>query len=113
MINKLKNIFIYNKKLERSLNNEISIDKLEDMKDKGAIIVDVRSPQEYKEGHIKNSISIPEYELKERAKKELNDKNQNIILYCSTGNRSRRAKKILEKMGYNKVFNLENGWQNY
>ena len=78
-----------------------------------SILIDVRSPQEYKEGHIDGAICMPEYELIKRSKKELKNKNQTIILYCSSGSRSRKAKKQLEKLGYTNVFNLYNGIQNY
>ncbi len=72
----------------------------------GAILIDVRSIQEFKEGHINGAISIPYYELYKRAKEELRNKNQEIMLYCNTGSRSKRAKVILEKLGYNNVKNF-------
>ena len=114
MLYKIKNILIYNlNRSTRSCENNISMEKLKDMEDEAYIIIDVRSPQEYREGHIENAISIPEYELKNRAKKELKDLERPIIVYCSTGHRSKRAQKILEQMGYTEVYNLENGWKNY
>ena len=93
--------------------NDIDIEELKKLVSNGAILVDVRSPQEYREGHLKDAISIPEYELKSRYKNELQDKNKKIVIYCSSGSRSKRAKKRLEKLGYNNVYNLYNGIQNY
>lgn len=85
---------------------EISKQQLEKMIEQGAILLDVRSPQEFEEGHMKNAISLPEYEIKEKADNILPNKSQLIIVYCSTGHRSEKAQKILEKLGYEKVYNL-------
>lgn len=107
-------LLIYNtNQLKRSYDNNISIEKLKEMENKGYTVIDVRSPQEYKEGHIEGAISIPEYELENRARNELIDLEEPIIVYCSTGHRSKRAQKLLEQMGYREVYNLENGWKNY
>ena len=107
-------LLIYNtNQLKRNYDNNISIEKLKEMENKGYTVIDVRSPQEYKEGHIEGAISIPEYELENRARNELIDLEKPIIVYCSTGHRSKRAQELLEQMGYKEVYNLENGWQNY
>lgn len=112
MLSKLKNIFT--KKLNRTMEkNDIDMYQLKNMVSKGATLVDVRSPQEYNEGHLENSILIPEYELTRKSKKELSNKEKTIIVYCSTGTRSKRAQKQLEKLGYYNVYNLYNGTQNY
>ena len=96
MLSKLKNIFT--KKLNRTMEkNDIDMYQLKNMVSKGATLVDVRSPQEYNEGHLENSILIPEYELTRKSKKELPNKEKTIIVYCSTGTRSKRAQKQLEK----------------
>ena len=114
MISKIREMLKYTtKRLKRGYENDINIEKLEEMKRQGAVVIDVRSLQEFKEGHIEGAISIPEYEIKNRAKKELPDLRQTIVVYCSTGHRSKRTQKLLEKMGYSQVYNLENGWQNY
>ena len=76
--------------------NAISIIK----NDSNSILLDVRSPQEYKEGHLENSINIPLYDL---------DKEQTIIVYCQSGNRSRKAIEILKKKGYKNLYNIAGG----
>lgn len=91
---------------------EISKEQLAKMIEKGAILVDVRSPQEFEEGHLENSISLPEYEINQNAKDMLPDQSQVIIVYCSTGHRSQKAQKELEKLGYQKVYNLCKGLEN-
>jgi len=75
------------------------------------IFLDVRSPLEYKEGHIDGAISIPLYELECKINKILPDKNKGIILYCMTGSRSKLAYEKLKKIGYENIYNLENGLQ--
>ena len=101
MISKIREVLKYTtKKLKRGYEKDIDIEKLEELKKQGAVVIDVRSSQEFKEGHIEGAISIPEYEIKNRMKKELPNLDQIIIVYCGTGHRSRRAQKVLEKMGY-------------
>ena len=73
------------------------------------ILLDVRSKQEYDEGHLKGAINIPVYELEYRAENELRDKNSVIIAYCSAGIRSRKAIGILKKLGYKSLYNVEDG----
>ena len=90
--------------------DDITIEELENLRKKGVEIIDVRSPQEYKEGHIDGAISIPEYEIKKEIIDKINPKEE-IIVYCSSGQRSKKAKDKLERLGYEKVYNLYNGWQ--
>ena len=67
------------------------------------IIIDARTEEEFAEGHIENAILIPEYEIKDRAEKELPDKEQMILVYCRSGRRSKIASEELVKLGYNNV----------
>ena len=98
--------------LKRNLEkDDISLEELNELRKKGTTIIDVRSPQEFQENHIDGAISIPEYEIK----KDIIDRikpEEEIIVYCSSGERSKKAKKKLEKLGYKKVYNLYNGWIN-
>ena len=80
--------------------------------DKNSTLIDVRSPQEYKEGHLEDSINLPLYDLEERFKKDLNDREKAIIIYCQTGNRSKKAIEILEKQGYINLYDIEGGLDN-
>ena len=112
MLNQLR--YILTKGINRSMEkNDINLEELEKMASEGAVLLDVRSPQEYQEGHLEGAILIPEYELVKRCEKELKDKKATIVVYCSSGSRSKRAQKKLEKLGYTKVYNLYNGFQNY
>ena len=69
----------------------------------GYIIIDARTQSEYDEGHIPVAILIPEYEIADRAEKELPDKNQLILVYCRSGRRSKIAAEELVKLGYTNV----------
>lgn len=67
------------------------------------IIVDARTEEEFAEGHIENAILIPEYEIKDRAEKELPDKDALILVYCRSGRRSKIASEELVNLGYTNV----------
>lgn len=71
------------------------------------VIIDVREPQEYSEGHVDGAINLPPNALMNGAK-ELADvpKNAEIIVYCRSGSRSNVAINILRTLGYK---NLTNG----
>ena len=69
----------------------------------GYIIMDARTHSDYDQGHIPGAIMIPEYEIADRAEKELPDKNQLILVYCRGGRRSKIAAEELVKLGYTNV----------
>ena len=69
----------------------------------GYMILDVRTEEEFAEGHISGAILIPDYEIGERAESELTDKDQLILVYCRSGRRSQNAAKELISLGYNNV----------
>ena len=71
------------------------------MKDeKNYIILDVRRPEEYAEGHIPGAINVPNEEIGEKDIPELPDKSQLILVYCRSGKRSKQAAEKLVKLGY-------------
>ena len=63
------------------------------------IIIDARTDEEFAEGHIEDAILIPEYEIADRAEKELPNKEQLILVYCRSGRRSKIASEELVKLG--------------
>lgn len=71
---------------------------------KGALVVDVRTPEEFNAGNYRGSINIPLAEIEKNINR-FGDKNRLIVLYCRSGNRSGKAKLILEKHGYKNVLN--------
>lgn len=70
------------------------------------VLLDVRTQEEYAEGHIENSLLIPVDVLEEEAEVKLSDKEAPIFVYCRSGNRSVTASKILIDLGYKNVYNL-------
>ena len=77
------------------------------------IILDVRTEEEYKEGHIPDAINIPNEEISIETSNKLTDKDQLILVYCRSGNRSREASKKLVELGYSNVqdFGGINDWE--
>lgn len=71
---------------------------LDELIKKGAIIVDVRTPGEFKNGHVKGSINVPLDTLSKSMNKI--PKNKPVITCCASGNRSGMAKRILKSNGY-------------
>lgn len=74
--------------------------------EKGYVILDVRTKQEFNEGHIKGAVLIPNDQIRARAEKELKDKDQLILVYCRSGARAGGAGKDLARMGYTNVKNF-------
>jgi phage shock protein E len=69
----------------------------------GAFLVDVRTPVEFAEGHVKGSVNIPLDTIGTKLDAFKNKKN--IVVFCRSGNRSGQAKTILEQQGITNVFN--------
>ena len=80
--------------------------------EKDYVIIDARTEEEFAKGHIENAILIPEYEIADRAEKELPDKEQLILVYCRSGRRSKIASEELVKLCYTNVkeFGGINDW---
>ena len=79
---------------------ESKLDKV--LKENNYIVVDVRTPEEYAEGHVKESINIPYDEIDENT--DL-DKTKDILVYCKSGVRSKKAYDTLKSLGYD-VYDL-------
>ena len=70
------------------------------------IVVDVRSLEEYNEGHIPNAISIPLETIENEAETKLKNKDDLILVYCRSGRRSREAALRLIEKGYTNVIDF-------
>ena len=99
-------VCIMNRK-ERNIENEVIIkhvsmnDIVQIMEEnENYIILDVRTQAEYNQGHIPNAICIPNETIDENVVNKLPDKNQMILVYCRSGNRSKQAAEKLKKLGY-------------
>ena len=87
----------------------IDTNKALELIDSGAIVIDVRTKEEYDGGHIKGSINIPVDEID----KIDYDKDDTLIIYCATGIRSQNAINKLVDMGYTSLYNLDGGLLNW
>ena len=67
------------------------------------IILDVRTEEEFKEKHIPNAINVPNEDIGTEEIPELPDKDQLILVYCRSGNRSKKASAKLAELGYTQV----------
>lgn len=68
------------------------------------IILDVRRPDEYAEKHIPNAINVPNETIGKDEIPELPNKEQLILVYCRSGNRSKQASEKLVKLGYTNIY---------
>ena len=78
----------------------------------GAVLLDVRTKEEYDEKHIKDAINIPLASIGDKMPDELPDLDENIYVYCRSGNRSHQAARRLNKLGYTNVIDIGgiNSW---
>lgn len=76
------------------------------------IILDVRTPAEFSDKHIPNAINVPNETIGTDAIPELPDKEQLILVYCRSGNRSKQASQKLVALGYTNIveFGGINDW---
>jgi rhodanese-related sulfurtransferase len=84
------------------------------LQSQGALLIDVREPDEYAQGHAPGSTLIPLGQLEKRLSEIAGQKNKPIALICRSGNRSGQAQKILERAGFTAAVNVEGGmvaWQ--
>ena len=93
---------------------QVSMDEAISMMEKESnyIILDVRTPEEFSEKHIPNAINIPNETIGTEEIPDLPDKDQLILVYCRSGNRSKQASEKLVKLGYTNIveFGGINDW---
>jgi phage shock protein E len=88
------------------LASGINREQVRAWQEKGAVVIDVRTPEEYQSGHLTGSTNVPLAEIEGRIAKVAPDKSKPILLHCQSGGRSSRAEALLEKQGYTEVHNL-------
>ena len=92
--------------------NEDELNKIS-KENKDALIIDVRSVGEFRNGHIPKAKNIPVQELSSKIHTLDAYKNTDIILYCASGTRSSSAAKLLSNNGFNHIYNLSGGISKY
>lgn len=70
-----------------------------------AMIVDVRTPEEFSGGHVPHAINVPVSSI-DRLEKKTRSKDQPLYIYCSSGARSSHAAKFMKSHGYTQVVNM-------
>ncbi len=70
------------------------------------IILDVRTQDEYSQGHVENAKNIDYYSKTFETDLNKLDKSKTYLVYCRSGSRSSKALKIMEKLGFNEVYNI-------
>jgi len=93
----------------RKSRGSLSMEALSELKQKGALVLDVRTKAEFADGHVAGSLNIPLSELPDRLK-EL-DPARPILACCASGMRSAKAKSILDAAGFALVHNV-GPWRN-
>lgn len=97
---------------EESVNEKIQYVKIspkdaKEIMDNGeSIVLDVRTIDEYDQGHIEGAVLLPVDEISSKAEEVLKDKKAKILVYCRSGNRSATAAKALINMGYENVLDF-------
>lgn len=106
-----KNIKKNNSEVQTStITKNVNVDEFKQLIEKEeGVIVDVRTPQEYLRGNIKNSKNI---NISDNFSEEIQklDKNEPIYVYCAVGGRSSRAMQMMQQMGFKEVYNLMGGY---
>ena len=99
---------------EETAYRQVSMDDAIAMmeEESGYIILDVRTPEEFAEKHIPGAINIPNETIGTTEIPELPDKDQLILVYCRSGNRSKQASEKLAALGYTNIveFGGINDW---
>jgi len=81
--------------------------------DRSLVLLDVRTPAEYAEGHIPGAINIPHTELASRIGELSESKGRDLVVYCRSGKRSEQALAVLREAGFSRLFHLKGdylGW---
>ena len=75
------------------------------MIEQGALLIDVRTAEEFAQGHIDGALNIPYQEIDKLMSAIGTDKTRPVVVYCRSGNRSGKSKVVLETKGYTNIFN--------
>ena len=94
----------------RQINMDEAITMMEE--ESSYIILDVRTPEEFAKKHISGALNIPNETIGTEEIPELPDKDQLILVYCRSGNRSKQASEKLVALGYTNIveFGGINDW---
>jgi len=92
---------------------EVSTEEASALRDRGAVILDVREPDEYEQGAIPGSIYIARGQLEANVENRIPDKDATVVVHCASGIRSAFAAKTLGELGYSDVASLAGGFNKW
>src|ERR1700716_585614 len=95
----------------KSRIDEVDPSEVRDQLGNGAVVVDVREPEEWSAGHIPGAKHVPKSYLESRIEGAVSDRSEHVILYCASGNRSAwAARTLLDDLGYEHVESMTGGF---
>ncbi|MCG2461738.1 rhodanese-like domain-containing protein [Flavobacteriaceae bacterium F89] len=80
---------------------------------KNGILLDVRTPEEFQEGHLDRALNINWYDSDFAEQIQRLDKEKTIYVYCKLGGRSAKASKVLDSLGFKNVVDLTGGYDTF
>jgi rhodanese-related sulfurtransferase len=93
---------------------QIDIEQFDQMRSqKDTVVLDVRTAQEYKQGHVPGSVNLDISDSRFRQKVAELDKSKNYLVHCARGVRSARATKIMSPMGFTHLFDYHGGFDEW
>ncbi|MEW6599757.1 MAG: rhodanese-like domain-containing protein [Nitrospirota bacterium] len=90
----------------RFFMNDLTAEKAVRLLDEGAVLIDVRTEEEYQAAHLKRAINVPLSEMSAGIERIVPERDSVVLLHCRSGSRSFVGKRLLKKMQYHKVYNL-------
>jgi len=88
----------------KKLSHQQAIEAM--LNDSSIVLVDVRTPQEFNEGHVSGAINIPLDTIETSFESQFQDKNVQLFIICRSGNRSAQAAVMLQKLGYTDITDI-------
>ena len=105
-------VFGFNSYKPKGSYQNINVKEFNELKeDSDTIILDVRTSEEYKKGHIENAEHIDVLEPDFLTKVRRLNPNNTYLIYCRSGSRSQRAANLMAQAGFEHLFNLKGGYQ--
>ena len=98
---------------EESTVQTISVEQANSLQSEGAIMLDVREPEEWAEGYVNGAQLISRGDIAERIASAVPDKNTAIVTYCRSGKRAAMAAETLGELGYTKVVSMQGGYSDW
>lgn len=93
----------------KTINSTETKALLKDQKE--VVILDVRTPQEYADGHLKNARLLNKYDKGFESKIKALDRNKSYLIYCAAGGRSGDAAQMMNKLGFTKIYDATDGFE--